>query len=381
MRSVALAAGALIVAATAHVSIMASGGYTSQGAPLQIAVALGLVVGAICVGMAWRKNRRPVAICLVLALLAGETFAIIMTAERIVTSREIAQAPVRDANELRAKATQRVADAKAAVSTTPATSPRLAATMAAKATADAAAIAKSAERGCAANCRSLLQAQVDAAQADVSAARSELEMQRKGARAELDAARVALAGLKPPPSATPLADRLGMAAWALDLLTAALASIAANGLGAALVAFGSHGPMARKLMAARAEPAIDLSAPQVRERKALPAPAARDHAARFALESLAPANATTPIVLLHGAYLDWCERSGIAPLAAREIGSALDDLFQRTGLVVTKVGGAPHLIGAKLKAARALSDNAAATPNRRGRAIGNMVTIGCAEAG
>ena len=42
----AIIVGGIIVAAVAHVSILASGGYTEPGAPLQIAVALGLLVGA-----------------------------------------------------------------------------------------------------------------------------------------------------------------------------------------------------------------------------------------------------------------------------------------------------------------------------------------------
>ena len=129
------------------------------------------------------------------------------------------------------------------------------------------------------------------------------------------------------------------------MLTAALASIGANGMGAALIAFGSHGRREQLQTPLAVPAAVEVIPP-----KAI-APPATDHAARFALEALAPADATTPIVRLHGAYRDWCPRHGFMPLPAREIAQALDLLFQRTGLVVAEVEGTPHLMGAKLKTA------------------------------
>ena len=123
----------------------------------------------------------------------------------------------------------------------PTTSARLEAALSAKAVADAAVVEKSAEHGCAANCRALLQAQVDAAAAEVAGARQELAAKHAAAENELVEARTALAEAKEPPSATPLADRLGLPAWILDLLTAGLGSMAANGLGCGLIAFAAHG--------------------------------------------------------------------------------------------------------------------------------------------
>ena len=52
LRSLAVIAGCLIVAATAHVVIMSSGGYGTPTGPLQIAVALGLCTGSVCIGSA-----------------------------------------------------------------------------------------------------------------------------------------------------------------------------------------------------------------------------------------------------------------------------------------------------------------------------------------
>ncbi len=43
-----------------------------------------------------------------------------------------------------------------------------------------------------------------------------------------------------PASATPLADRLGLPAWALDLIMAGLLSVGANGLAGTLIAYGAH---------------------------------------------------------------------------------------------------------------------------------------------
>ena len=57
LRSLAVIAGCLIVAATAHVVIMASGGYGTPSAPLQIAVALGLCTGSVCIGSALGDGR------------------------------------------------------------------------------------------------------------------------------------------------------------------------------------------------------------------------------------------------------------------------------------------------------------------------------------
>lgn len=57
----------------------------------------------------------------------------------------------------------------------------------------------------------------------------------------IEAAKAEVASNPLPASATPLADRLGWAPWVLDLIMAGLLSVGANGLAAALVAFGAHG--------------------------------------------------------------------------------------------------------------------------------------------
>lgn len=307
MRNLALAAGGLIVCAAAHVSITATGGYLAPSAPLQVAVAVGLIAGAICVGIAWRDRRRALAVGLMLAMAAGEAFAIIMTAERVVAVREAQQAPIRDAEAERISLVTRLEKAEAA-----------------KKAADAAAIEKSAEKHCLSNCRQLLQDQIAAAQI------------------ERDAARQALTAMKPPASSTPLADRLGIAGWALDLITAALASIAANGLGALLVAFGAHGRREGE------KPATAAPEPQTPPLAASPF----NHATRFGRAMLRPAPASTSAEDLYTAYLAWCHEERLKPFSPREIGAALNDVFAEVGLRVERIRGEPHVVGAALKPRR-----------------------------
>ena len=313
LRSLAILTGCLIVAATTHVAIMAAGGYGSQLAPLQIAVALGLCVGSACIGLAWGERRWALSWAMVAALLAGEGYALLTTAERTIAARDGAMAPIRAAEAALAKATGRVEAAEAA-----------------KRRADDAAITEAAKPGCRRECRILLEG-----------AKADAQRERANSRA-------ALAGLAPVRSASPLADRLGIASWALDLIAAALASIAANGLGAALIALGAHRP------AREDEHAATTLAPTTQlahQPAALPAPTPRDHAARFGLDVLAPGDTSVPIVKLHAAYLDWCRSRHVAPFAPREIAAALSALFEKSGLEIVEVEGQPHVTGARLKVA------------------------------
>jgi hypothetical protein len=69
-------------------------------------------------------------------------------------------------------------------------------------------------------------------------------------------------------------------------------------------------------------------------------------------------------VKLYAAYLDWAQAQDIRPLPAREIGSALDELFHRADVEIQTIDGMPHVRGAKLRSA----------PVRR-RALGASVRI------
>ena len=248
LRGTAFAVGLALLVATAHATISATGGYGTAHSYVTLAIAAGVCISALAIGSAW--SERPfLAGWLVVAILAGEAFGFLSTAERLVAGREADQVPLRAAADAHAKASRRVAEAIAA-SERPSTSPRLTAALAAKAAADQAATDKSTERGCRDNCRQLLQARADAAEREVVAARDAIATTQAASRAELDASRAALAALKAPASATPLADRVGVAAWALDLLSAALGSVAANGLACGLISFAGHRSRKRDTLAA-----------------------------------------------------------------------------------------------------------------------------------
>src|SRR5262245_45802479 len=260
IRTLAIICGLLILAAVAHATIVAMGGYWTPQSYVTIAVAAGVGMASILSGMAWSAGRRSLAVWLVVVIAAGEAFGFISTAERLIVSREAAQAPLRAAEQDRTNAVERVRNTHNALDRLPTTSPRLEAALATKASADQAAIDKSAERGCRENCRALLQAQVDAAAAETEQARAELGNGRTVAEGELTAARKALAALTAPPSPTPLADRLGMPAWLLDLVHSALGSLAANGLACGLLVFGAHRPT--RLQAGQAENADQNRTPE-----------------------------------------------------------------------------------------------------------------------
>lgn len=339
LRAVAFIVGLALLAATAHVTIAHSGGYGTPHSVLTFAIAAGVGVGALCIGAAWAVRRKGVARWLVAAILAGEAFGFLMTAERLVTGRDALQAPLRAAQEAFDKARLRVEDAATAVSRAPAISPRLSAAEIAKAAADAAVVAKSAERGCAENCRKLLQAQVDAAALKVEQARAEIARERQRSEGELASARAALDRIKPPASASPLADRIGIPAWLLDLLTAALGSMAANGLACGLIAFAAH---------RRSDDLIEVAEIVVE-----PPPVARpaEHAAQFAVEALQPAKGKRlDLTKVHTAYQAWCASKGVQPLGANQIGGALAQLFDDAGITVAKRHGKFVAIGVSLAA-------------------------------
>jgi hypothetical protein len=350
MRWLAIGAGALILFAVSHVAISATGGYGTPHSFLTLAVAFGVGLGAVFSGAAWAAQRYTLSIALVAAIVAGEAFGFMATAERLIASREAQQAPLRLATETFNAARQRVSDAARALDDHPTTSQRLEAAMAAKNAADAAAVQKSAERGCVENCRKLLQAQVDAASGEIVAARAGIDRAKQALEADLQAARSALAVIEAPESATPLADRLGVPAWVIDLLHSALGSIAANGLACLLLTFGAHHHAQAHAVADRGnteEPAIakeDCAATKTRSapRQSTKAigrgnsnKSIKEHAAQFAVEMLRPVDAgATDLVEVHGEYKRWCEAKGVKALPAAQIGGALRALFESAGLPI-----------------------------------------------
>jgi hypothetical protein len=132
-----------------------------------MAVATGVAVASVFSGMAWTEGRQTIAVLLILAIVAGVAYGLVATAERLITSREDTQAPLRRIAEDRARAQRRVDDAVKARTALPSSSPRLERALADKTATDAAVVSTSAERGCVENCRKLLQAQADGAELEV----------------------------------------------------------------------------------------------------------------------------------------------------------------------------------------------------------------------
>ena len=192
VRVIAAVVGVVLLGLVVDAAVTAAGGYGTPAARLMIGLAAGVAAGSLAVGVAWEEGRRRIALCLLVALVAGEAWALLQTAERTIAHRDQQQAPLRDAADTRAKAVERVKTAELAL-TASATSVRLKKAEAAKKAADAAVVTKAAEKGCAVNCRQLLQAQVDAAAAEVNAARAEIDAARAVAEGVVKRARAALA--------------------------------------------------------------------------------------------------------------------------------------------------------------------------------------------
>jgi hypothetical protein len=314
-RAIAILLGAILLAASAHVTIEATGGYGTAHSYVTMAVAAGVAGGSIFGGMAWAAGRQLLTASFVVCIVAGEAFGFLQTANRLVAGSEATQAPLREHSEAYAKASKRLDVAKVAVDRLPTTSPRFQKAEAAKATADAAVVAKASEKTCVKNCRDLLQAQVDGAAAELSAARAVLDASNQKARQELADARAALVGMKAPESPTPLADRTGIPAWVLELFGAGVGAIAANGLACCLVIFGGHHHRrAAHVEVVTLPPATTTAKPPTAVSARKPKPARRtkagrvmtaeDRAAQFALECMKP-QGEADIDIIEARYASW----------------------------------------------------------------------------
>jgi hypothetical protein len=353
LRALAIISGIALVAAAAYASLAhIEVGFTSPSGVVTLAVAGGLIVGALCVGAAWAVGRRSIALAIAMGMMCGELYALILTGERIVSTREAAQVLIREAVQHRQAAERRVDMAEAALASTH-RSDRLERALDAKAAADLAVVDKSAERGCASNCRALLQAQVDAAQREVEVAGLDQDAARERARRAAEAARAELAAIGLPPSSSPLAARLGLPPWALDLSAAGLASLAINGLGAALLAFGAHGRVRDAERVTTAAVSVDAPAVvQAPKQRLIAAP--RDglaHVAKFAVEVMQPdPEGATTARQIRAAYLRWCRDRGDDALPARDMADRLAALCDKAGLEVDANDGNPVIRGIKLLA-------------------------------
>ena len=224
--------GVGILAAVAHVTIMATGGYGwDTNAPLTIALACGVAIGAPVAG----ASARGIAWLVALAVIAGELYGFQATASWHVAHIDAQAAPIHEQEAKRSEAKawsarlerdDRVERAERALKD-------------ARADANARSTAKDCNKGCIAT----LAKTVDDATASVAEARQSLQLEQRQARAALDNAPF-------PPSANALADRLGMPAWELDLIGAGLRSFACTALAFGLLFFAAHGRRGHQAIAA-----------------------------------------------------------------------------------------------------------------------------------
>lgn len=234
LRTLSAIVGAGIIACVTWAAVAAVGGIYSPTAPLLIALACGLIVGAMACGLAWNNGRKALAVAMALTLLTGECYVLLNTGERELEAREAKQAPVRAAMVERERLSR---EAQAPVITT---TPRLQAAMANLDAINTDARIKLATPSCVKLCKQEMAEQREAAQKEVADARSELNAMRTASAASADATKLALAALPAVAAASPLAARINVPDWVLDLIRAGLFSVSANGLGAFLLAFASH---------------------------------------------------------------------------------------------------------------------------------------------
>lgn len=358
IRAFAVLVALALLGASAHAVIShIADGYASPHAITTLALAAGIATGALAIGAALEQRRRSLALAIGIALLCAEGFGLVSTAERIIAQRDAVQSIAREIGSERTKAQQRLAIAEKAVADA-GSSPRLVRAQEAKAAADNAVIAKSSERGCAANCRALLEQQVGAAESEIAAARVEIEQRRTIATGEAAKARAAADAIKPPASVTPLADRLGLEGWQLDLIVAALGSLAVNGLAAVLLVFAGHGHKAPDRAPDQPAPRYDFPAIACAATVApLASPAklqvvvnVSEHAAKFGIDCLDPcAHERASLDAIKVRYLDWCASCGVEPLPDATIGKALAKLFAGAGLHVEDRGAELVVVGVSLK--------------------------------
>lgn len=340
IRAIAGVTGALLIASAAHVNIVASGGYDQMTAPIMIALAIGVAVGAAAIGAAAGYGRTLLAFAIGASLIAGEAYALLSTSERVIASREAAQAPLRDAARTHAAAVAQLSDARGRLTAVKAdTSEPARVTDARRAvdTANAAVREQASLPGCRVNCRELLQAQADAARRELYQAlgqsRSATDTAVEDAEKAVADADRAVAANPAPRSATPLADRLGVEPWLIDVIAAGLLSLAVNGLGAALIALAAH----HKTRPAK----VEIVTPR-------PAIARTGSVTRFLLDEVEPADGQIEVGDLYQAYHRWCGEQKVAPGDVEMFGNALSAALKAAGVGRRSAGGRLYLTGVTL---------------------------------
>ena len=347
IHALAAICGLAVVAAATHANVLAVGGWHSADAPLIVTVAALLAVGMAFAATVWRSGSRLPASALIACLIAGEGYWLIINTEREMTSRETAAAPYLAAAARRAEAQARVKEAQAALGAVPEASSRLAAALAAKGEADAAARDKSTERGCAANCRQLLQRQVDNATAEIVAARAGDDLHKAALARGVAEAKAALALFPVPVAHASLAGHVGIPQWQYDVGLAVLRSLAIIG-GSLALALAIHPATASASVAASVAPA-PVSAPQDQTVPVARKRSPREHLSRFLSDVIEPdSNGQVSLRELHRRYSPWCRERGEPMLLGEALGDELKAIFEALHLPVELGNADAVIIGARL---------------------------------
>ncbi len=318
IRIICFLAGIGAVGALAHKTISSGDGYASPDAYVTLAAA-GLVVAlAVAVGHVWRNGHHIIAVGMVLALVAGDVFQFGRTVDQEMQKRAASQAPLVAANTKRAEAVQRVTDAKTTLASLGSASPRLNSAIAGHAAALEAARTDAAKRGCASNCRKTHEASIAAADAGIKNARVAHDARRQAAERNLANAQTALAAMPVKQSASSAAALLGITAVVFNAMLAGLKGAALNVGAIFALAFAGHGTMAR------ADDDDDA-----------PSESARDHVARFALQSYdkTPSGELT-LTDARTDYVRWCRATGATPLTLEAFDRELGMLIKSAGLPI-----------------------------------------------
>jgi hypothetical protein len=362
-RIVSIAAGTIILAGVAHVTVQNTGGYDTPHAALTWAVALGVACGSVFTGMALSAKQYIIATGLIVSIVAGEAYNSLLTGDRLIAGMEKAQAPTREHAKAYASAAAEVERLKALVASPPETSKRLDDAQAAKIKADEEAAETSAGRYCRTNCGQILLNTADRADAEVKAARAALDASNARTKADLATAQKRLATMKPPVSATPLADTLGISPHVFMMLLAGLGTLGINGLASFLLIYGTHRrqgePEPRPLdrAFARREPGADRlpEPPRPQLATASPKPPAGS-VPKILTAILEPADGQrVEAEECHGGYAAQCKADGKRALTPVEFVDPLREYCKRVGIRTKTSGRRFYLLDVRLAACVTLS--------------------------
>lgn len=336
--------GLLMLAGSAHMNTLAMGGYGTHHGLVMPLVAAGVAIAALSVGMIWAQGRRMLAAGMVVAIVIAEAWGFIATAERLVVAREAVQAEARKNAERLEAAKRRAAAADEALRAAPATSKELESALRVRTAANDAATQNSSKPGCRENCRQLLQAQVDAAEAEVGRVRKALDEARSRARREFEIAQSELAAIPSVSAVTPLADRLGVPGWLADLVTSAMGSVALNALACCLLAAGAHS------RAHSIDASVSGDVARTVQPAALLAPRGIGKPARFAAECLRPAPDRSILLTdVQKAYGRWCTEQNLDPVTDVLLARNLSQLFEKAAVPVHQVDGKLSAVGISVR--------------------------------